>query len=219
MLLAANSWSPIQSPGGWRPDLRVSLGLALACAVVLFYSFLGLLHKPVAPDMGTLMSLSLVTSPPASVWAHLRKPVTKAAVPAVTFTPPRVEPLPPALDLATLQQQVDTAVRETEQSQQSTGLFLMPPAERYGELDQALRALPKPATLRDGEGYRSMYGQTIVKSRDHCTAEQEVQVSPTGAKAIVGFMVACPGEYQPSMADGLADWAKKVAEGNPPPHR
>lgn len=207
----------MQPRGGWQPDLRASLGVALACAVVLFYSFLGLLHEPTAPDTGALMSLSLVASPPVPVKAHPRMSVSKAVAPTVTIAPPHVEAPPPAVNIATLQQQVDAAVRETVQSQQDAGLFLVSPVERYDELNKALRALPKPGTLRDGEGYRSMYGQTIVKSGDHCTAEQEVQVSPTGAKAIVGFMVACPGEYQPSMADGLAEWAKKVAEGNPPP--
>ena len=209
----------MQPRSGWQPDLRASVGLALVCAVVLFYSFLGLLHKPTAPDTGALMSLSLVTSPPASVKAHPRKPLPKASTPTVTIAPPHVEALPPALDLATLQQKVDAAVRETAQSQQDAGLFLLPPVERYDELNKALRTLPKPGGLRDGEGYRSMYGQTIVKSGDHCTAEQEVQVSPTGAKAIVGFEEACPGEYHPSMADGLAEWAKKVAKGNLPPPR
>ncbi len=209
----------MQPRGGWQPDLRASLGLALACAVILFYSFLGLLHKPAAPDMGALMSLSLVASPPAPAKAHLRKSVPKATTPAVTVAPPHVEVLPPAINLATLQQQVDAAVRETAQSQQDAGLFLLPPVERYDELNKALRALPKPGTLRDGDGYRSLYGQTIVKSGDHCIAEQEVQVSPTGAKAIVGFAGTCPGGYHPSMADGLAEWAKKVAQGNLPPPR
>lgn len=208
-----------QPANGWQPDLRASLGLALVCAIILFYSFLGLLHKPAARDTGALMTLSLVTSPPTPVKSHPRRSVTRAATPAVIVTPPHVEPLPPALDLATLQQQVDAAVRETVHSQQDAGLFLVPPAERYDELNKALRALPKPGALREGEGYRSLYGQTIVKSGDHCTAEQEVQVSPTGAKATVGFVVACPGVYQPSIADGLADWAKKVAKGNLQPPR
>ena len=196
--------------------MRASVVLALACAVVLFYSFLGLLHKPAAPDAGALMSLSLVTPPPAPVKTHPRRSLTRAAAPTVTIPPPHVEALPPAVNLATLQQQVDAAVRETVRSQQSTGLFLIPPTQRYDDLDRALQALPKPGALRDGEGYRSAYGQTIVKSGDGCAAEQEVQIGP-GGKAQVGFMVPCPGEYHPTMADGLAEWAKKVAKGNLPP--
>jgi hypothetical protein len=209
----------MQPRGSWQPDLRTSLGVALACAVILFYSFLGLLHKPAVPDTGALMTLSLVTSPPAPAKYHARKSAPKPTTPVVTATRPHVEALPPAINLATLQQQVDAAVRETAQSQQDAGLFLLPPVERYDELNKALRASPKPGTLRDGEGYRSLYGQTIVKSGDHCIAEQEVQVSPSGAKAIAGFAGACPGEYHPSMADGLAEWAKKVTQGNPPPPR
>ena len=219
MLLAAHSRDPIQPLSGWQPDLRASLALALGCAVVLFYSFLGLLHKPAAPDTGALMSLSLVTPAPPPVRAHPRRPVSKAAAPTVTIPPPHVEALPPAVNLATLQKQVDAAVRETVQSQQSAGVFLVPLAGRYDDLYRALRAPPKSATLRDGESYRSLYGQTIVKSGDHCTQEQEVQVSPTGAKATVGFVVPCPGEYHPSMADALAQWAEKVAKGNPSPPR
>lgn len=220
MLLAAHIHDPIRPGSSWQPDLRASLGLALGCAVILFYSFLGLLHKPAAPDTGALMSLSLVTSPPAPVKAHPRRSLTETAAPTVIVALPHVEPLPPALDLATLQQQVDAAVRETVQQQQSAGLFLVPPAQRYDELDRALQAPLKSGTLRDGEGYRSMYGQTIVKSGDSCTAEQEVQIGPSSAvEARVGFVVACPGEHHPSMADGLAEWARKVAKGNLPPPR
>ena len=219
MLLAAHSRDSLQPLSGWQPDLRASLGLALACGIILFYSFLWLLHKPAAPDTGALMSLSLVASPPAPVKTHPRRSLTRVAAPTVTIAPPHVEAPPPAVNLATLQQQVDAAVRETVQSQQSAGVFLVPLAERYDDLYRALRAPPKPATLRDGESYRSLYGQTIVKSGDHCTAEQEVQVSPTGAKTTVGFVVPCPGEYHPSMADALAQWAEKVAKGNPAPPR
>lgn len=220
MLLAAHIHDPIRPGSSWQPDLRASLGLALGCAVILFYSFLGLLHKPAEPDAGASMSLTLAPFPAEPKDRRPRRSAPKPPAPAASIAPLNVEPMPPALDLAILQQQADTAVRDTVQQQQSAGPFLMPPAQRYDDLDRALQALPKPGSKRAGESYRSMYGQTIVKSGDNCTAEQEVQIGPSsGVKARVGFAVACPGEYHPSMADGLAEWARKVAKGNLPPPR
>ncbi|HEV2111971.1 MAG TPA: hypothetical protein VGT99_11510 [Gammaproteobacteria bacterium] len=130
---------------------------------------------------------------------------------------PRLEPLPPIPGFILLQEQVDAAVRDTVLSGQSRP-FLVPPAQQYDELDRALQAPSRPGTLRNGEGYRSLYGDKIVKSGEGCTAMQEIQVGP-GAKAGVGFMVPCPSGHRSSIADGLAEWVDKRAQGEKPPPR
>ncbi len=217
MLLEDTRRGILVTPGGWRPDPRASAAMACCAAAIVCLAFMRLLYRPTTGVKPALLSLSV---------AHISAATSRASHPAPSLTPttpdislPHLDPLPPIPGFILLPEQVDGAVRDTVRSGQ-TGPFLAPPAQKYDELDRALQALPKPGSLRDGEGYRSMYRQTIVKSGDNCTAEQEVQIGPSsGVKARVEFAVACPGEYHPSMADGLAEWARKVAKGNLPPPR
>jgi hypothetical protein len=198
---------------GWEPDRRASLGLALAAGGILCLAFLGLLYRPVTGSRPAFLSLSVIH---AASQLHATRPQRAPAAAPSSLTPQPLVPLPPIPGFTLLQQQVDSAVRDTVLGGQS-GPFLMPPAQKYDELDRALRARDKPWTLQQGESYRNESGDTIVKSGGGCAAMHEVQVTPGGAKALVGFAVSCPGEDQPSMADALAQWAEKRAALNPPP--
>ena len=215
MLVVGSAQGIMEAGGGWQPDPRASMALACCAAVILCLAFLGLLYRPATGSNPVVLSLSVV-----------RAPAPRRAVPRVPRLPaalgrasplPRLEPLPPIPGFILLQEQVDAAVRDTVLSGQSRP-FLVPPAQQYDELDRALQAPSKPGTLREGEGYRSTYGNKIVKSGEGCTAMQQIQVGPV-AKAGVGFMVPCPGEHRPSMAEGLAEWADKEAQAGKLPPR
>ncbi len=217
MLADISMQSRMPQQAAWRPDPRASLALAFGALVLASGGFLVLLYKPVADSNRMPFSLLLVAAPPAHKVPADRRPRTPVAQPVLAPPPPR-EPVPPALDLTTLQLQVATVVRETVQNQSGTGPFLQVPTQKYDDLDRALPAPSKLSTLKQGESYRSNYGETILKSGEGCTAEQEVQTGVTPANhTTVGFMVPCPGEYQPSMADQLAEWAKKIRKEQLPP--
>jgi len=202
----------VAPPGGWRPDPRASAALACCAAAIVCLAFLGLLYRPATGAKPVLLSLSVV-----------RAPATRRTLPRVPSLPaagahislPHLEPLPPIPGFIFLQEQVDAAVRDTVLSGQ-TGPFLAPPAQKYDELDRALQAPSKPGVMREGEGYRSPYGYTIVKSGGGCAAMEQVEVGPV-AKANVGFIVPCPGGKGSDMTDALAAWAAKRAEVIPPP--
>lgn len=213
MLLEGTTQGTAAAPGGWRPDPRATLALAGCGAVLLCLAFLGLLYRPVVSSKPALLSLSVVHTPPAAHRAGRPAPSLPVASPTIYL--PRLEPLPPIPGFILLPEQVDAAMRDTVLNGR-TGPFLAPPAQEYDELDWALQVPSTPGTLREGEGYRSAYGHSIVKSGAGCTAMEQVEVGPV-AKANVGFMVPCPGEYRPGMADDLAQWAdKRAAEAKPP---
>jgi hypothetical protein len=209
--MRGRSWTGV----GWEPDRRASLGLALAAGTLLCLAFLGLLYRPLKGSSPAFLSLSVIHTPLRSRAVRPRR--APVAGPSV-LPPPRIEPLPPVPGFILLQQQVDSAVQGTVLGGQSEP-FLMPPAQKYDELDRALRARDKPWNLQQGESYRSEYGDSLVKSGGGCAAMHEIQVTPGGVKATVGFAVPCPGEDQPSMADQLAEWAdKRAQEAKPPQH-
>lgn len=210
MLLAGTRQGIAAEPGGWRPDPRATLTLAGCGAVVLCLAFLGLLYRPITGNRPALLTLSVIHGP--RVESPARRPGPHLVAPAPVL-PPALTPLPPIPGFTLLQEQVDEAVRETVSAGQGSS-FLLPSAP--SDLSRALQAPEKPATLQQGQSYRTEYGNAIVKSGQGCTAMQQVQVGPV-AKAGVGFMVPCPGEYRPGMADALADWADKRAQGTKPP--
>ncbi len=202
--------SVFRSGGGWQPDPRASLGLACAAAALLCLAFLGLLYRPATGSPPALLTLSVVHGPRAQRPA--RRPGPHLSAPAMSVPTP-LAPLPPIPGFTLLQAEVDEVVRETASVAQG-GAFLAPPAP--SDLSRALQAPEKPATLQQGQSYRTEYGNAIVKSGGGCTELQELQIGPV-AKAQIGFMVACPGERKPTMADALAQWSSQRAEQSPPP--
>ncbi len=207
-MLAARSM--FRSGGGWQPDPRASLGLAFAGSLLVCLTFLGLLYRPVTGSHPVLFTLSVIHAPAAQARApHVRPQLSAPAAEPL----PVLAPLPPIPGFILLQEQIDQVVRETATGGQR-GPFLPSPAQ--SELSRALQAPEKPGTLKEGESYRTNYGDAIVKSGSGCTSLQQLEIGPV-AKAQIGFMVACPGERKPTMADALTQWAHKRAEQSPPP--
>src|SRR5579864_8364239 len=167
MLLAGSARGIMGASDGWRPDPRASSAVACCAAVILCLAFLGLLFRPATRSNPVLLSLSVVRAPTLRRTVPRVPPLPAALGRVVSL--PRLEPLPPIPGFILLQEQVDAAVRDTVLSGQSRP-FLAPPAQQYDELDRALQAPSKPSTLRNGEGYRSIYGDKIVKSGDGCAA-------------------------------------------------
>lgn len=198
----------------WQPDRRVSLGLAAASAALLGVCFIALLHGPRPETNRAIMSLSFA-SLPRSI-PHLHRPVPQVPVPAMAL-PQTLKPVV-ALPLPDLHQSMLDAAKQTAESMRP-GVFLEAPAERDNDLARALRAPDKPATLQEGQSYRTLYGNTVMKGiGGGCASVEELQASPSPTnKAMVGFSVPCPGEHRPTMADALAAWANKVARQNTTP--
>lgn len=200
---------------GWQPDRRASTVLAFLAAMLVCLGFLGLLYRPaqtIARHGATTLFLQAPLIAKARRYQFLH---TQQVQPLSPIVPQRLQISPPTT-LETPQGLLDAGTRGYPEEQGANGVFIQLP-ERYDELSRALRAPEKSWTLQQGEGYRSAYGDAIVKSGDGCAAMREVLVAPGGAKALVGFAVPCPGSYLPTMEDGLSAWAKKVKAGQSPP--
>ena len=206
-MLAARS--VFTSGAGWQPDPRASLGLAVGAAALLCLAFLGLLYRPAAGNRPALLTLSVIHSPAAKQRAPRANPELLAPTMAL---PPVLTPMPPLPGPIFMQEQIDQVVRESVVGSQR-GPFLPPVPS---ELSRALQAPEKPGTLKEGESYRTNYGDAIVKSGSGCTSLQQLEIGPV-AKAQIGFMVVCPGERKPTMADALSQWADKRAQATAPP--
>lgn len=216
MLIHSSMQGEIRYSDGWRPDRRASLALAFGAALLLCGGFLELLYKPLSMDVDRRpFSLSLAAMPSIRRLPGNPK-VAQLAAPPIAALPP-LQPLPPIPESTILQEQAITAGGSPLQEESSNGVFLQPLEQKYDDLHQALQAPAKPRSLKRGESYRSIYGETIMKSAGGgCSAQHGVQTGATpDVQTPVGFMVSCPGEYQPSMADQLAEWAKKIQKQNP----
>ena len=207
-MLAARSM--FRSGGSWQPDPRASLGLAFGAAALLCLAFLGLLYRPATGSHPALLTLSVIHAPAARERVTRVRPQLYAPA---TEPLPVLTPLPAIPGFILLQEQIDQVVGETPTGGQR-GPFLPSPAP--SELSRALQAPEKPGTLKEGESYRTNYGDAIVKSGSGCTSLQQLEIGPV-AKAQIGFMVACPGERKPTMADALSQWADKRAQATAPP--
>lgn len=217
MLIDSDMQIQMQYGAGWRPDPRASLALAACAGLLLCAAFLELLHKPLSADVDHRpFSLSLAAAPPARRLPARHRPANP--VTPVIAVPPQLEPLSPVPDLTSLEHQAVAAVAGPLREESSNGVFLQPLEQKYDNLHRALQAPEKPGTLKQGESYHAIDGDTIVKSGGACAAEHGVQTGATpDVKTNVGFAVSCPGEYHPSMADRLAEWAKKVQSSLPMP--
>lgn len=66
--------------------------------------------------------------------------------------------------------------------------------------------------MHNGDAYRSEYGFDVISAYGRCGELKTIQIGPSpSVKANVGFLMPCPGEYKPSMADELKAWALKRA--------
>lgn len=191
----------------WRPDWRASAALAFCGAVILFFAFVGMLDQAPPQDArGSLLSLTLDTS---AVEPHTVKAVRRVLPSAARSRAASLTAKPPTqtLDPGAFQQQLDEAVQGYLRNEKPEGVFLQPESKEY-ELDRALRTPPRAETLKDGDGYPSVYGVKVARSGDSCSEQRGVQVGPSVSdNVMLAFSVPCPGAYRPTMADELSAWA------------
>ncbi|MGH8312153.1 MAG: hypothetical protein ACRER9_02565 [Gammaproteobacteria bacterium] len=184
--------------------LGAGLGTALVC-VLLVWAF----AHPLPNTPAQLMQLSLVAvsaSQPKPVAPspsrHFLTPRSVTAKPVVIPESNPIKPVTPA--------PLDLSLPGLTFAPPTASAFVPPVFNPYSDLYRALTAPAPPPGMQNGDAYRSEYGFDLVKSSGQCLAPQTVQVglSPS-AHTTVGFLVPCPGEYKPSMADEFKAWAER----------
>lgn len=199
----------------WEPDWRTSVIFALCAAALALLGFLGLFHRTL-PLVPARRIIALRVTPPSV------RPSLPSAVPGLRARPlrpiaPQTLNLPPPAAVETMQSWLDAAMNGYREDQEGQAPFL-PPLPLDDALSRALQARGKSDALPDGGSYRSLYGGSVMRFGDSCAEMHEIQASPSPTNTvIVGFMVPCPGHYRRTMADAVADWAKKVARSRPLP--
>lgn len=196
---------------GVQPDPVYSisgavLGTVLVCAGLLW----AFTHTLPANTPAHLMQLHLTALPkatPKRIEPPARPAVTRSLMPKPVVIPETsaVQPIAPptTLDLSL------------------PGLTFAPPAASafqpqgfnpYSDLDKALTAPPPALQMKNGQSYRSLYGDHVVKMGSVCSEIRDIQVglSPSN-HATVAFPGSCRGAYKPSMADELKAWADTEA--------
>lgn len=199
----------------WRPDRRVSLSLALVSALLAVCGFVLLLRQPAlthsqAAAISIRPHAALPNRQPA-----LRVLRSRSGVISKLITVKPLRPIPSAPpDLAS---RLDLNIPAPAPGSPSFLPESVQPMDR--NLAQALNAPLSPwSDLKEGHGFTGEHGQTIIKSGSVCISMQTIQMSPSPTnKATIGFLVPCPGEYQPTLGERLLDWAEKHAAAQPPP--
>jgi len=126
-----------------------------------------------------------------------------------------IEPISPPIDW---QQQIEMSVRNQGQTNTNPAQLLSNKPPPVSPLQQALNAPRKPETMQNGDSYRSIYGGVMLKSGGMCSELQTIQVGPSPSNRVtIAFPgYHCAGDYQPSMAEELSNWADKEAQKHPP---
>ena len=194
--------NPVYSLGG------ALLGTALVCALLLWAFTRSL---PIVPAQ--LMQLSLVAVPqriPERIPQAMVRTPPPERLPQPFAAKPLVLPKARPLGPVNLPALLDLSLPGSEFAPPAASPFVPHVFNPYADLSKALAAPPPPATMHDGDSWRSIYGFTMAQAGGQCLALQNIQVGPSpSARATVGFGVPCPGNYRPSMAQQLAAWAAR----------
>jgi hypothetical protein len=101
------------------------------------------------------------------------------------------------------------------QSQQQDLATQLKPKVMGSELAKALQAPAALSALREGQGFRSVDGERVVKMGDSCGEIHTVQASSSPTNRVdIAMPLDCPGAYKPTMGERLRAWADKLS---PPP--
>jgi hypothetical protein len=204
----------------WRPDTRVSLGLAVAAALLVAVGFAAL-----------FASADIRFLPPAAV---IRERLVFSA-PAPRRLPPRVPRRPmPALSRPapislrdqlwpSLQPPISLPVASSaedylkERAQQ--GAAALRDKVTGGQLTRNLGKVTEMPALRDNQSIPTTAGDSMVRSGDSCAQVHTVQGSPSPTNKInlAEPMATCPGSPKQDMGKALEDWAKRLHDTQPPP--
>lgn len=125
----------------------------------------------------------------------------------------------PILKPMDLQQQMDMAAQESEQSRSQSPEFMVKQNPMNDLLGKALQFRRQAPLLENGEAYRSIYGSTVLESNGGCSELQDIQIGPSpSSRTTVALNTPCPGNNKPTMSDELEAWAgKRKAELFTPP--
>lgn len=202
----------------------VTLGLAAAGTALVLAGLLFAFSRRIAPPpTSARMLLRLIQVPVALPSAASPQPSEKPAEianSAHTVALPRPvkskvlphlpAPVPSRLDLSM------GLPSPTQPLPAASGPHAFNP---YSDLERALKAPPKPATMENDSSFRSIYGYPVSKVGGVCSYSvpiEHLSLSPS-VHPHVAFVIPCPGSYQPSMDDELDIWAdkeKKKQNGN-----
>lgn len=196
--------NPVYSLGG------AVLGTVLVCALLL-WAF----THPLPNAPAQLMQLSLGAAPGPTP-RRVPRPISytqtaKTATQPVTAKPvviPKASSIKPVPSLTPL----DLNLPGLTFAPPTASAFQPQVFNPYSDLDKALTAPPPALQMKNGQSYRSLYGDNVVKMGGVCSEIHNIQVglSPSN-HATVAFPGSCRGAYKPSMADELKAWADTEA--------
>lgn len=201
---------------GGRLNPIYTLGAAVAGTLLVLAALLfAFSRQAVPPQTFPRLLLHVVQAPIALPTAA---PLRRSAKPAESPSPAHTIPLPQPLAAKNLQNLPAPAASKLDLSMGLPPLTIPPLSgleprafNPYSDLNRALEAPRAPATMQNGQSFRSEYGYVVVKAGGRCAALQTIQhlsLSPS-VHPTVAFPIPCPGEYQPSMGDELDAWANK----------
>ncbi|MGH8371147.1 MAG: hypothetical protein ACRETO_00260 [Gammaproteobacteria bacterium] len=197
----------------WRPDRRASLSLALVSALLALGGFVLLLRQPdLSSSRPDAVSILLHPALPQRKRAHQTRTRHSHKIPAA--------PIPSINKTAPFERHQETLDLSIPVQSNYSATFLLPKtAPSDQNLQRRLNKPSKPITaLLNNQGYRSEYGETVIKSGNQCGRIHTIQMSPSPTnKATIGFLMPCPGEYQPTLGEQLLEWAGKQAKADRPP--
>lgn len=198
---------------GVRLPPAYTLGIALAGTLLVLAGLLFAFSRPVMVPLTSPRMLLSVAQVPIAVPAA---PLRRTAKPAESPNSAHTIALPQPLKANVLQDLPAPAASRLDLSMgipAPTVLLPMGPEPHvfnpYSDLERALHAPRKPQTMKNNSSWRSIYGYTVSKVNGVCSYSvtlQHMSLSPS-VHPSVSFVIPCPGDYRPSMADELAQWA------------
>ena len=219
----------IQRGDVWEPNWGATAAFAMlvTALVVAMLIFMFNTHKSAYTMAPVEQNFTLtVVAPPIALKSkysrskQLNMPATiprpLSVVKLHEITIKRIPPTPPPIDW---QQQIEMSTKSQAQTAFSSIPFISNRIPIFSSLQQALNAHHKAATMQNGDSYQSSTGGVILKVNGICSEVQTVQTGPSPSdRATITFPGQnCAGEYQPTLAEELAKWAKQQEKKYPPP--
>lgn len=210
------------SSGAWRPDIRASMGGAIAAALLLMAGFAALFSaaapfklsqsKPSVREVLVLAEQTPTVSRPVPR-ARVPRPVLPVQLPELQRLPPLAPAPVTGPDNFSLQQYLDERA-------QDNAAALKDQVTRSDLQRNLGKQVDKPA-LQDNQSFRSVGGQKIVRSGGGCAQIQTVQGSSSPTNHVdVAEPTPCPGatpDASQAMGKSLDDWARKAQQSQPAP--
>ena len=213
----------------WEPNRGATAAFAMlvTALVVAMLIFMFNTHKSAYTTAPVEQNFTLtVVAPPIALKSkysrskQLNMPATTprplSVVKLHEITIKTIPPIPPPIDW---QQQIEMSTKSQAQTAYSSIPFISNRILIFSSLQQALNAHLKAETMQNGDSYQSSAGGVILKVNGICSDVQTVQTGPSPSdRATITFPGQnCAGDYQPTMDEQLAKWAKQQEKNYPPP--